>query len=218
MANEDETVWVTFNGEIYNFAELRQRAGGRGHRFRSHTDTEVIVHGYEEWGEAVVERLDGMFAFGVWDARQRRLLLARDRAGKKPLFYGWHARPLPVRVGDQGAVRRRHAARGRSRRRGRAAGLWLRAPAGQPVRGVFPAASRRTADAGSRQTAAAPPGRAATGRSDFAAPARPPPSEAEAAERIRQLLERGRTHGAWWPTSPWARSSRAGSTPPSSSG
>jgi asparagine synthase (glutamine-hydrolysing) len=90
MANEDDTVWVTFNGEIYNFRDLRRELEGRGHRFRSDTDTEVIVHGYEEWGDAVVPRLDGMFAFGLWDTRQRRLLLARDRSGKKPLFYGWH--------------------------------------------------------------------------------------------------------------------------------
>jgi asparagine synthase (glutamine-hydrolysing) len=91
MANEDDTVWVTFNGEIYNFKELRAELEGRGHRFRSQTDTEVIVHGYEEWGDQVAERLDGMFAFGVWDTRQQRLLLARDRTGKKPLFYARHA-------------------------------------------------------------------------------------------------------------------------------
>ena len=90
MPNEDESVWVTFNGEIYNFQELRQQLESHGHRFRSHSDTEVIVHGYEQWGDSVVEHLDGMFAFGVWDVRNRRLLLARDRAGKKPLFYGWH--------------------------------------------------------------------------------------------------------------------------------
>lgn len=89
MTGEDESVWVTFNGEIYNFRELRRELEGRGHRFRSDADTEVIVHGYEEWGDEVVPRLDGMFAFGVWDSRQRRLLLARDRSGKKPLFHGW---------------------------------------------------------------------------------------------------------------------------------
>src|SRR3954468_16851219 len=90
MANEDDTVWVTFNGEIYNFRELRRELEGHGHRFRSHTDTEVLVHGYEQWGDAVVDRLDGMFAFGIWDVRKRRLLLARDRSGKKPLFYAQH--------------------------------------------------------------------------------------------------------------------------------
>ena len=89
MTNEKATVCVTFNGEIYNFPELRKELEGRGYAFRSHSDTEVIVHGYEEWGEGVVARLDGMFAIGVWDTRsgKERLLLAVDRFGKKPLFY-----------------------------------------------------------------------------------------------------------------------------------
>jgi asparagine synthase (glutamine-hydrolysing) len=90
MAGEDDRVWTTFNGEIYNFQALRQELEGLGHRFRSHADTEVIVHGYEQWGDKVVERVDGMFAFAVWDKRAGRLLLARDRTGKKPLFYAWH--------------------------------------------------------------------------------------------------------------------------------
>jgi asparagine synthase (glutamine-hydrolysing) len=90
MANEDDTVWVTFNGEIYNFQELRRQLEGHGHSFRSHTDTETLVHGYEEWGDALVDHLDGMFAFGIWDARRQRLLLGRDRAGKKPLYYTQH--------------------------------------------------------------------------------------------------------------------------------
>jgi len=90
MCNEDETVWVTFNGEIYNFRDLRQELEGLGHRFRSQADTEVLVHGYEQWGDKVVERVDGMFAFGIWDTRTQRLLLARDRSGKKPLFYAEH--------------------------------------------------------------------------------------------------------------------------------
>jgi asparagine synthase (glutamine-hydrolysing) len=87
MANEDGTVHVTFNGEIYNFPELRRLLEEKGHRFRSRSDTEVIVHGYEEWGDACVERFWGMFAFAVWDSRRRRLLAARDRFGKKPLSY-----------------------------------------------------------------------------------------------------------------------------------
>ena len=87
LGNEDGTVQVVFNGEIYNFAELRHQLLARGHRFRTQSDTEVIAHGYEEWGDACVERFRGMFAFAVWDARRRRLLLARDRLGVKPLYY-----------------------------------------------------------------------------------------------------------------------------------
>jgi asparagine synthase (glutamine-hydrolysing) len=87
MPNEDATVHVVFNGEIYNFQPIRERLIAAGHRFRSHSDTEVIAHLYEDAGEAFVDELDGMFAIGIWDAPRRRLLLARDRAGKKPLFF-----------------------------------------------------------------------------------------------------------------------------------
>jgi asparagine synthase (glutamine-hydrolysing) len=87
MSNEDRTVHVTYNGEIYNFRGLRDELVHRGHVFASRTDTEVIVHAYEEWGERCVERFNGMFAFGLWDGRHKKLLLVRDRLGVKPLFY-----------------------------------------------------------------------------------------------------------------------------------
>lgn len=87
ISSEDGTIWTVLNGEIYNFQTLRTELEREGHRFSTHTDTEVIVHGYEQWGEHVVERLDGMFAFALWDDRAERLLLARDRFGKKPLVY-----------------------------------------------------------------------------------------------------------------------------------
>jgi asparagine synthase (glutamine-hydrolysing) len=87
LGNEDGSVQVIFNGEIYNFAEVRHELIAHGHRFRTNSDTEVIAHGYEQWGEHCVDRFRGMFAFAVWDARARRLLLARDRLGVKPLYY-----------------------------------------------------------------------------------------------------------------------------------
>jgi asparagine synthase (glutamine-hydrolysing) len=94
LANEDRSVWVVFNGEIYNFRDLRHELEGKGHVFRSRTDSEVLVHLYEEAGPRMVERLRGMFAFGLWDARRQTLLLARDRFGQKPLYYQATARTL----------------------------------------------------------------------------------------------------------------------------
>jgi asparagine synthase (glutamine-hydrolysing) len=85
--NEDETIWAVFNGEIYNFGDLRTELEGNGHRFYTRTDTEVIVHLYEDLGSNCVQKLRGMFAFAIYDGRQKRILLARDRLGKKPLHY-----------------------------------------------------------------------------------------------------------------------------------
>src|SRR5215467_3832776 len=87
IANEDDTVWVVFNGEIYNFADLRNDLVKKGHIFKTKSDTEVIVHLYEEAGENCFEYLRGMFAIAIWDGRNQKLVLARDRVGKKPLFY-----------------------------------------------------------------------------------------------------------------------------------
>ena len=87
MSNEDGSVWIVFNGEIYEYKELRAELMARGHKFQTASDTETIIHLYEEEGVEGLKRLRGMFAFAIWDARQNRLLLARDRVGKKPLYY-----------------------------------------------------------------------------------------------------------------------------------
>lgn len=90
MPNEDGSLQIVFNGEIYNFLELRAELSERGYQFKSHTDTEVVLNGYHCWGEQVFRRLRGMFAMALWDRRDETLVLARDRVGKKPLFYAWH--------------------------------------------------------------------------------------------------------------------------------
>ncbi len=87
LGNEDGSCWIVFNGEVYNHRALRPRLEDRGHRYRTDSDTETIVHAYEEFGPACVEHLDGMFAFAIYDGRRRALFAARDRLGKKPFFY-----------------------------------------------------------------------------------------------------------------------------------
>jgi len=89
MSNEDGTIWITYNGEIYNFQELRSELEEQGHKFKSNTDTEVIIHAYEEYGEDCLQKFNGMFAFCIYDSNKKRLFLARDRLGKKPLYYYW---------------------------------------------------------------------------------------------------------------------------------
>ncbi|HLG29159.1 MAG TPA: asparagine synthase (glutamine-hydrolyzing), partial [Candidatus Brocadiales bacterium] len=87
IANEDKTVWIVLNGEIYNYLELREHLQKKGHAFSTRSDAEVVIHEYEEYGEACVEKLRGMFAFAIWDGNKEKLLIARDRVGIKPLFY-----------------------------------------------------------------------------------------------------------------------------------
>jgi asparagine synthase (glutamine-hydrolysing) len=94
LCNEDESIWTVFNGEIYNFRDLNKWLVSRGHSFKTRSDTETIVHLYEEMGEACFAELRGMFAIALWDGRRKKLLLARDRIGKKPLYYSWDGRRL----------------------------------------------------------------------------------------------------------------------------
>lgn len=87
MCNEDKTIWLTYNGEIYNYSELASELKARGHVFKSRTDSEVIIHGYEEWGEDCLNKFNGMWAFALWDTRKKQLFCARDRFGIKPFYY-----------------------------------------------------------------------------------------------------------------------------------
>ncbi|HBX51867.1 MAG: asparagine synthase (glutamine-hydrolyzing) [Bacteroidetes bacterium RIFOXYA12_FULL_35_11] len=94
MCNEDRTLWLTCNGEIYNYNALKNELIQKGHVFCSESDSEVIIHGYEEWGASVLEKLDGMFAFGIYDEKNQKLFLARDRFGIKPLYYYYDSETL----------------------------------------------------------------------------------------------------------------------------
>jgi asparagine synthase (glutamine-hydrolysing) len=94
LANEDESIWIVFNGEIYNFQELNRRYLSTGHQFKTRSDTETIVHLYEELGDACFAQMRGMFALALWDGRRKRLVLSRDRLGKKPLYYSWDGKRL----------------------------------------------------------------------------------------------------------------------------
>ena len=87
MSDQEESVWVVFNGEIYNFPELKSELEAFGHIFRTRSDTEVIVHGYKQWGDDVLNHLNGMFGLAIWDVRQQRLVLARDPFGIKLIYY-----------------------------------------------------------------------------------------------------------------------------------
>ena len=87
ISNEDGRIWIAYNGEVYNFPELKKELEKKGHKFRSKSDTETVVHSYEEWGEDFVKKLRGMFAFAIWDEREKKLILVRDRIGIKPLYY-----------------------------------------------------------------------------------------------------------------------------------
>jgi len=89
MPNEDETVWITYNGEVYNFLDFKDSLERKGHSFRSRTDTEVLVHLYEDYGEEMLHKLRGMFAFGIWDDQRKKLFVARDRLGIKPIYYAF---------------------------------------------------------------------------------------------------------------------------------
>ena len=107
MSDAEETVWLIFNGEIYNYMELREELRGKGHQFRTKSDTEVIIHGYKEWGTDVFNRLNGMFGLAIWDVRNERLVLARDAMGIKLVYYRLDRWPADVRIGNPRNSRRK---------------------------------------------------------------------------------------------------------------
>ena len=115
MSDASGEVWVVFNGEIYNFEELRTQLIAHGHQFRTRSDTEVIVHGYKQWGDDVLDRLNGMFGLAIWDERHRRLMLARDRAGIKLVYYELTPRAPGVRVRAARRTCKRRATRSSTR-------------------------------------------------------------------------------------------------------
>ena len=90
LCNEDGSIWISYNGEIYNYIELRDELEQAGHRFRTRSDTEVIVHAYEQWGRECLSRFNGQFAFAIYDKKQGSLFIARDRLGIRPVFYATH--------------------------------------------------------------------------------------------------------------------------------
>ena len=104
MFSEDESIALTFNGEIYNYKELKADLALRGHKFLTESDTEVIIHLYQEHGDQFLEKLNGMFAIGIWDEGRQQLLLARDRVGEKPLYYS-HVRGQFIFASELKAIR-----------------------------------------------------------------------------------------------------------------
>ena len=142
IGNEDGSVQIVFNGEVYNFVELRQELEKFGHKFKTHSDTEVIVHAYEQWGTACVKRFNGMFAFAIWDSRRRELFLARDHLGIKPLYYVALGQQLVVCLGDQVAAAASSLSAGGGRGgAGRTIHLSIRALSEDPLQGHQEAAA-----------------------------------------------------------------------------
>ena len=90
MCNEDGTIWIVYNGELYNYLDLKEYLLQRQHKFKTQSDTEVIIHAYEEFGESCTNRFNGIFAFALWDSKNRKLFLARDHFGVKPLYYAFN--------------------------------------------------------------------------------------------------------------------------------